>query len=146
MPKLAFGNLKAWGPVIDVALGPSAPRVQALQRAGHPPVWPLVVKALMGTGSDSTCVDYSVIDRLGLLPKGDASIRTVTTGPLPVNFPTFDVLLQFIGPPHKTVSSALRVYAMDISSMGILVLLGRDVLARCHLIYDGPSDQFTFSF
>ena len=58
---------------------------------------------------------------------------------------TFDVQLTIVGPPHVTASSALRVWTMELADMGVRVLLGRDVLARCHLTYDGPSDRFTFS-
>ena len=146
MPELTSGNLKAWGPVIEVAVGPSVHRARALERAGRSPVFPFLVKALIDTGTATTCVDLGVINELDLTAKGDALIATPTTGSHSVTVATFDIQLQWIGPPHVTASPALRVWTMDLSHLGIRVLLGRDVLSHCHLIYDGPSDQFTFSF
>jgi hypothetical protein len=146
MPDLTLGNLRAKGAIIEVAVGPSAPRARALERARRPPVLPVFVRALVDTGAASTCVDFSLIEELGLLPKGDSSITSPTTRGQAAIVPVFDIQLQLIGPPHATASPALPVLGMDLSGLRVRVLLGRDVLGRCLLVYNGPSDQFTFSF
>ena len=55
----------------------------------------------------------------------DLSLNEATTGPL---------------------ASNLRVVAVEnLSRLGVQVLLGRDVLDRCLLFYNGPEHQLTLA-
>jgi hypothetical protein len=146
MPNVTLGNVKAIGAMIDVVVGLSAPQAKVLEQIGLPPIWPILSKAMLDTGASSTLVDFSLVNDLGLLPTGQVEIKTPSTGTEPLIAPTFNVQLQLIGPPHVSVAPVLKVIAADLSPFGIRVLLGRDVQSRCLLIYNGPSDQFTFSF
>ncbi len=104
------------------------------------------MKALIDTGAAQTLIDLSVVKELGLVPLGDDDLTTVSTGRQPVVALTYRVRLQLIGPPHVSIFPSLTVIAADLSSFGLKVLLGRDVLARCLFYDNGPSDPFTFAF
>jgi Aspartyl protease len=148
MPNLTLGNVRANGAIIHVAVGPSATQAKLLEQAGRPPVLPILIQALVDTGARSTYVDFTVASDLGLTPTGESEVNSVTSGPQPALALTYDVQLQLVGPgpPHLIAATNLRVVALDLREFGVRLLLGRDVLARCLLIYNGPSDQFTFSF
>lgn len=38
------------------------------------------------------------------------------------------------------------VIASDLSLQGIDALVGRDILARCLFVYDGPANMFSLAF
>ncbi|MEJ7638823.1 MAG: hypothetical protein WKF75_12825 [Singulisphaera sp.] len=49
-------------------------------------------------------------------------------------------------PVVSLVSGCHQVIASDLGSLGVRALIGRDLLNRCHLVYNGPHDEFTLSF
>ena len=132
--------------VIDVAVGLISPQERVLEQAGLPLTLPILLKAMIDSGTARTLIDLSVVAELGLLPTGEARITTPSSGVQEFRAPTYEVKLQLMGPPHVLISPALTVISVDLSRFGLQVLLGRDVLARCLFYYNGPSDQFTFSF
>lgn len=46
--------------------------------------------------------------------------------------------------PIVTLNSP-RTMGASLAAQGLLVLIGRDVLSRCLLFYNGPTGQFTLS-
>ena len=146
MPHLTRADVEAFGPTVEVAVGPSASRVKALGREGEALVLPVVARALLDTGAKTTCIDLSLVKELGLIPTGKIGLTMPSAGSLSITVPVFDAEIQILGPPHVRVAPSLPVAGMDLSGLGIRLLLGRDILARCLLFYNGPMDQFTFSF
>lgn len=143
---LSHGSL---GPVIDLFVGVSAPRLVAIQQAGQTAPTPTLAKGLIDTGASHTCVDVSIIDAFGLSAKRLASVITPTTGAKPVKCHTFDVAIYIpMGaagtPPWARV--AHEVTRAELKHQGFEVLIGRDLLSDGMLIYDGKHNVFTLSF
>jgi hypothetical protein len=106
-----------------------------------------VCKALVDTGASHTNIDPTITAALGLTPTGSAPCITPSTGPVPVNCPTYDVGLHVQFPGKQWHShNPLTVISSALAHQGFTVLLGRDVLARGILIYDGVNKIFTLNF
>jgi predicted aspartyl protease len=95
---------------------------------------------LIDTGASTTCVDDQAAQELGL-PVIDVAIMTSAT---------HAAQQCNVYPVQMTVPSGLifnspRTVGAALAAQGLLVLLGRDVLANCALFYNGPMGQFTLS-
>jgi predicted aspartyl protease len=104
------------------------------------------LRALVDTGASGTVIDPTAIQTLGLSPTGMVSIHTPSTGGTSVNCAQYDVMLAIYHPNHSLVMGTIPVIASHLASQGIHALIGRDVLSRCLLIYDGAISQFTLAF
>lgn len=136
------------GPVIDLVIGVSSARAKALQASGMAIPQVQSVRALIDTGASSTCIDPSVMIALDLQPTGTVPMLTPSTGSIPVDAETYDVSLMI---PAGT-QTPLLVQNMPVSAcvlfhgQGIYALLGRDVLSRCLLTYNGDINVFTIAY
>jgi hypothetical protein len=90
-------------------------------------------------------VDKAVIDELEVQTTG-----AITTGtaagpaqqflyPAKLNFPSANFEIEF----GSVISVDLS--GQTIAGQNVIVLLGRDVLARCILVYNGPGGIFTLA-
>jgi predicted aspartyl protease len=102
------------------------------------------VRALVDTGAGRTVIGRAVLEQLGLMPVSEVTFHSATTGRDPVNAAVYAVELSLAGETLGTVAAELEVLgAEDLSGLGVEALLGRDVLGRGLLIYNGPRRQFT---
>jgi hypothetical protein len=136
------------GPLIHVYVGVSAPRLNALSKAGSAIPQAVVVKALVDTGASNTVIDPSIIKSLGLAPRRIAQTITPTTGATPHKCYTYDVSIHI---PLGTATSlfskvAWEVSSLDIKHQGFEMLLGRDILAEGMMVYDGRAGTFAMAF
>ena len=95
-------------------------------------------------------MDQSVLQALGLTPTGSVQMNTPTTGQAPVTTMQYDVGLLI---PSGTQGSpplvfpTIGVAATDLTAQGGLqALIGRDILDRCILIYNGTQEFFTLAY
>ena len=145
MPILTL-QFAAGGPVIDVRIGVSIPREQAMVKAGLP-VPPLVAaRALIDTGASCTCVDPSIITALQLTPKGNVAIYTPSTGNAPHTCTQYDVRVVLVHPTMSFALGALPVIESRLDHQGIQALIGRDILSQCLFVYEGKSAVFSIAF
>lgn len=146
MPHLLLTHTAA-GPIVDVWVTVSKPRLDAITSAGQTPPAPVPCKALVDTGASHTCIDPSVTAALGLTPTGSVQVITPSTGATPVVVETYDVALHivFSGSQFHSKNPA-TVSSSALAHQGFSVLLGRDVLADGMLIYDGQHNVFTLAF
>lgn len=145
MPHLTL-QITPLGPVMDVLVGVSRPRAAALTQAGQPIPNPVAVRGLVDTGASCTCIDPGVLTSLNLTPTGSQPVHTPSTQGTPVNQLQYDVSLIL---PHPGISysfHSLAVIQSQLAVQGIQGLIGRDVLDRCLLVYDGPLGAFTLAF
>jgi hypothetical protein len=137
----------AVGPIIQVLIGVSSPRQQALTAAGIAIPAPVTGNFLIDTGASGTCVDPDLVKKLGIPPSGSISIQTPSTQGNPHQCSTYDVML-FI--PSSASGGhfieVMPVFETHLSGQGIDGLLGRDVLQNCVLIYNGTTNLFTLSY
>jgi hypothetical protein len=86
-----------------------------------------------------------VVSGLGLEHRGVVNIHTPSTGSAHVQLDQYDAsLILGEGHPFPLVLT-VPVVACDLTSQGFDALIGRDVLGRCQLHYDGPAGTFTLT-
>jgi hypothetical protein len=134
-------------PLIQVFVGVSAPRQQALVASGQPVPPAQRLAFLIDTGASGTCVDPAAIVSLNLSPTGTALIQTPSTGSTPHSCNTYDVSLTVPSPSGlPLLLPALPIIESQLKLQGIDGLLGRDVLAKCTLFYNGPLAGYTLAY
>lgn len=121
----------------------------ALQAAGQAVPQPIRIRALLDTGASCTCVDPSVLAALNLTPTGSATMITPSTGATPHQTDQFDVGLIIPGASGNQtplVVDNIAVVASQLTNQGFQALIGRDLLKRCVLTYNGAMNLFTLAY
>ena len=136
MPHLAT-QISVGGPIIDVKVGVSRERRLVLEAAKQPVPGPIQIRALVDTGASCTNIDPDVFSQLGLTPTGVATVHTPSTGTAGHVTNQYDVSLVLLHPKLSFTFFAIPVIESQLAIQGIQGLLGRDVLAKCLLVYDG---------
>jgi hypothetical protein len=149
MPQL-MSQFGAHGPFVDIAVAISGPRQAALAAAGMPVAPPVIAKGLIDTGASITCIDPHIIKTLGLAPTGACPIHTPSSGVGGGHMCSlFDVaILIFMDANQIHVASiTLPVAEAELSHQGAFdALIGRDILSKASLFYNGNSGTFVLSF
>lgn len=143
MPQIAL-RISPGGPLLDVAVGVSAPRQLALVAARGLTPGRSQARFLIDTGASHTVVDAGIITGLGLTPTSIALVQTPSTAGTPQPAPQFDVSLLIPMRTGARLFNAVSVFALSLRPQGIDGLLGRDILAECLLTYSGPDQVFLF--
>jgi hypothetical protein len=140
-------NILPLGAVIDVHIGVSGPRREALAQAHQPIPPPVACRLLIDTGASCTCVDEGVIQQLQLSPSGVVNIHTPSTSAHQTHAcQQYDISLILPHPAISRVFSAIPVIQSSFAHQGMDGLLGRDLLASCLLVYNGELGIYTLSF
>jgi predicted aspartyl protease len=116
----------------------SDPRQEALKKAGRPVPIPISVRALVDTGASCTCIDPAIIKRLGLSPIGKTQVHTPSTQGTAHGCNTYDASLVIRGQSGNLSIGTLAVVETGLNYQGFDAILGRNVLSRCMLFYNGP--------
>jgi len=137
------------GPIVNAVVHVSEGRRSALQaqQVAVPP--PQNIRALVDTGAAFSSVEPRVLHDLGLTPTGTIDFVTPSTGQGVVTTDTYDVDLVIYRTPSDPplLMPNLRVAACELFlRQGIHALLGRDVLSRCILVYNGDMGLFSLAF
>jgi hypothetical protein len=135
-------RLAVYGPTIPVAVSVTPIHAQQLQRLGQaiPPAVPGL--ALIDTGASLCCVDESVIQQLGIPPFGYSSVAGATGTSSQATYPAS---LSFPGTPIPNITF-FDFIGSPLASLGILVLIGRNVLSQFVMVYNGPGGHVALSF
>ena len=141
-------KIEANGLTMNVQIGVSAARQASLTPTSPAIPKPLVVTGIADTGASITCIDPAIIQALGLIAIGKTAMTTPSTGANPVMCDLYDVSLAIYSttpePPCRIPT--LAVVESDLDHQGFQVLIGRDVLSKCMLIYDGRTGTYTLAF
>jgi predicted aspartyl protease len=141
MPILSLDFDHAGRPTLELYVGVSA--AEAEFRTPCPPV---LVRALVDTGASKTNIVRSVLDRLGLSPASQVIAHTASTGLVPLMADVYAVEISLGGAITGLLATDLAVVAAeDLSGSGVQALLGRDILGRGLLVYDGLQRRFTLA-
>lgn len=136
------------GPLVRLMVTVSEARGQALIAAGKPIPNPQLIAGLVDTGASGTCIDPTILAALELTPTGSCEMKTPSTGDGAHTVELYDVALGLWAstelPP--LVLPTLPVMATPLLSQGFGALIGRDLLARCVLVYNGSEETFTLAF
>ncbi len=136
------GHLANVGPRLPVQIG--IPDNLAVAYADEGKEIPALVDgyALFDTGASITCVDESVLRRLGLPPMDNIDLAT-PSGSSKAH--TYACALYFPGYPLPDADLSF-VAGAQLQHTGYVALIGRDFLSDMVLIYDGPGARVTFAF
>lgn len=146
MPHLS-GLISDQGPIIDVMVGVSQPRREALTKAGQAVPQLVPARLLVDTGASHTVIDPNIINPLGIQPTGQVAFHTPSTNGVPSYCDVFDVALLiravdrpvYFAPAHPVMTN-------NMQAQGIDGLLGRDILAASRMTYSGADQFFMISF
>jgi predicted aspartyl protease len=127
------------GPVMQVTVTIEENAGKALLSQGKALPTPKTGLALIDTGASNTCIDEQAAKELGLPVIDVATMLSATHEKVPCNI--YPVLIRA---PLVDLNSPWTMGAA-LAAHGLLVLIGRDVLQRCNLFYNGPIGQFTLS-
>lgn len=133
--------LQQRGPVVQVSVKLEQTFANALAQQGKsiPPA--LAGLALIDTGASNTCIDDEAAQSMSLPVIDVGAMNSASHTKTPSNiYPTQIEIsgfrIQFQSP--RTMGAALKEH-------GLLMLLGRDLLQRCTLFYNGAAGQITLS-
>lgn len=146
MPSVSAPFSQFPGPIVELFVGITDARRNALTTAGAPiPNW-ISARLLIDSGASSTCLDPSIIQPLGLTPTGSVAAQTPSTNGVAHNVALYDVQLAMMHPVNVRFFDALAVAECHLKDQGIDGLLGRDVLEKCVLIVNGEAGHMTLCF
>ena len=126
---------------MQVVLAPMEEHAKAIMESGDGLPPPVRGFAMIDTGAAITCVDQSAAERAGLVAV-DSGLITSVTHEAEVA-PVFMCKLDFTG--WGLSLPRLRVLGANLSSQGLVALIGRDALSSCIFIYNGLDGSFSLS-
>jgi predicted aspartyl protease len=130
------------GPVLQVTL--SIPKViaQELVKQDMTVPEPIAGVALIDTGASTTCIDDAAAQKLGLPVIDVATIASASHAATKINI--YPATIDLIGVPITVTTE--RALGANLSSQGLIALIGRDLLQNFTLYYNGVMGQITLSF
>ena len=147
MPSVTVSNGPT-GPTLHVLIGPSAQLQQAFADAGMQAPAPVSGVFLVDTGASHTVVDADVIAPLGLHATGAFMVHTPSTAGTAVALPQYDLML-YVPVAEGSLGwliDSLPVTASSFKGQHIDGLIGRDIIDRGLLVYNGSSGHFTLAW
>lgn len=134
-PAGAIGQatLQLSGPIVQAEVAIPSALEQTLRQTNQPVAAPARGMALIDTGAGISAVDDSVIRSLGVSPIGLTTVGTAGGSQQQNLYPA-----RFILPELSLVVEFSMVLGSNLSGQGIHALIGRDVLSRMVLVYNGP--------
>ena len=145
MVRLAFPITRV-GLTLDALVGVDGSTMAALQQAGQPITPPVLVRALIDTGTDITAVSAPIIRQLGI-PQKVQTLSQTASGLVQARL--FNI--SFSVPDSLGVAAAFvlpQLLVMELTARlpDIDVLIGLDVVASWRLMIDGPARSFAVEY
>ena len=132
--------LRVGGPRVYGTLSPFEDQIKSLEKIGEIPITPVTGMALIDTGASATCIDRSAAAKAGLAIVDSGRISSATHANEVV--PIFAGRLEIHG---LSPVNTFRAYGVNLETQKLIALFGRDLLARCVLVYNGTDGSFSLS-
>jgi hypothetical protein len=149
MPPFA-GFIQHQGIILNGILGLGATDVRAARQAGRPVPPAIPINLLVDTGADVTFIDSPTLNQI---VQGIPFVRLdfANTPGVPFGLtPVYAVGLTLFHPSgqalHNLLLGTQEVFEGAFALNNIHGVLGRDILARFLLVYDGPSGAYSLSW
>ena len=144
--------ITANGAIVRVQVSFGAEAIARLRAEGKAIPQPIVMDALVDSGANVSCIDSSVLDplcRAGLRHRSIILANIPALGGIGLVL-EFDVGLRVLHPSgiarDDLVLGNHIIVEKNLASIGYEALIGRDILSKCILLFDGPSDRFTLAY
>ncbi len=136
------------GALIEVQIGVDKLRRAAMHRAGHSAPPGVHVQLLVDTGASHTFVDEGVMRTLQLQPTSTAGYHSASTQGVAQRCNVFDVGLSIGSTAHNNLwrLDPIQVMANPFINQPHQGLLGRDVLGRLQLHWNGPAQRLVLNY
>ena len=144
MPILRLPLKSSGRPEIDLALD-----ISTVAQEDDPTavIEPRPITALLDTGASRSLVDIDILESFGLTQEGEDIVNTASSGNDPEVVPLYSVNLWIAGEQRGLLAEDLKVAGSDkLAALQVEMLLGRDVLNQCLLIYDGSGRFFSLAY
>ena len=129
------------GLILPVMIAPSNVVVKGLKEQKKTIPKPVHLMALIDTGATRTVIQDGICKSLNLIPHN--KVKSLTAG-LPCDANEYDIAMYF--PTHKITFDPIFVLEMPLSGQNITCLIGRDLLSRGILFYNGFDNSYTIGF
>jgi hypothetical protein len=127
------------GPIIEVQVAIPSALEQLFVRQNQPVPPPVRGRALIDTGATMSSVDDTAIRSLGVSPVGLINTGTAGGPQLQSMYPA-----RFMLGVGWTFEFS-RVTGSNLTGTGLIALIGRDVLSRTVLVYNGTMGVFSLA-
>lgn len=129
------------GPILQVNLSVNQAVAEQIREAGGELPAPISGIALIDTGASVTCIDDAAATQLRLPVIDVATMTSASHASSQRN--VYPVQIEVVGLSMNI--NAPRAMGAELRPQGLVVLIGRDLLRHCHLVYNGTSGTFTLS-
>jgi hypothetical protein len=126
------------GAIIRVRIELGREEADWCRAAGEPIPPPFPTTALIDIGASRTAVDPMILRHLGAIQTEEASVHV--PGHHPARIPIYRVRITL---ENQEPTFANDVLGIVPATPTVAVLIGRDVLERGTLLYDGENDAFS---
>jgi predicted aspartyl protease len=133
--------LQQRGPIVQVAVTVQQAFATALAQEGKPVPQPVMGYAVIDTGASNTCIDDETARSMNLPVIDVGVIHSASHAQTPSNI--YPVQIEIVG--FRINFQSARTMGAALKEQGLLMLLGRDLLERCTLFYNGLTGQITLS-
>jgi hypothetical protein len=146
---IVSGRIRRDGALVKVRLAWSTSDAQRQRAALKPIPPPVEVMALLDSGAEATALDVGLVRSLGLPVAGITLANAPGVGGL--NYTSqhevdLTVLHRSGNPSRDLIVRDLMVIELNLGQLGYQALIGRDVLAGCRFLYDGPQGRFKVAY
>ena len=133
------------GPKVPVELRIPKELEGLLQQENKPIPAPLTGLGLIDTGASATMIDQDAVSLLCVSPVGMVNLITPAG---PSQSPLYPVRLAIVVPgnPPLLAASLASAAAGPLKAQGLLCLIGRDILQRAILVYNGTDGSVSIAF
>lgn len=132
--------------MIELVVAVTEVQADLLRAAGRSVPLPIIVSALLDIGARDSLISQDIADQLDLEVLGSRDVFGVG-GSISVSGNIRIARLLYPGVPADLLASAAPVIAVpSLNHLGARMILGRDVMSRCVVIYNGPHSSCTFAF
>jgi predicted aspartyl protease len=133
--------LQQRGPVVQVSITIEENLATALVQEGKTIPDPITGWALIDTGASNTCIDDQAAQLMKLPVIDVGKMSSASHAAIPSNI--YPIQIEITG--FKIRFQSPRTMGAELKSQGLLLLLGRDLLQYCLLVYNGLAGQITLS-
>ena len=140
--KIDAKNLFAAGPMISMQIGISKVLTDIYTHGGISVPAARTLNILVDTGASFTIIQQGKIDGLNLQPVGERKIIGVSDKK-PGEYPMYRVGLSIDGLFNFDISVTVMPLYLPNNIEG---LMGRNILEKCILVYNGPEKSFRLKY